>query len=115
MKTITAYKCQFCGKLYQLKFQCEKHEVRCKKNPENNRPCFQCANLRKEITNARIISSDASIYIERVELLYCIERDVFLHTPINEIKGNKYNLGENENLPMPKECNLQINNRLIID
>lgn len=31
---------------------------------------------------------------------------MFLYTPKNQIKGNQFDLGDYENNPMPKECEI---------
>jgi len=97
------YKCEFCNKLYQSKRFAEQHEKSCFKNPENKRPCFSCENLRKEKTE--IYYGYYGADGERiVNLFYCGIKECFLYTPQNEIKGNQFDLGDEENNPMPKEC-----------
>ncbi|MFT5450582.1 MAG: hypothetical protein ACI9N9_000059 [Enterobacterales bacterium] len=94
MKEFNGYKCDHCSKLYQRKGACESHEVSCKKNPENKRPCFECKNLIKER-----YEDDGMVY----NLLYCKAKKEFIHTPQVEIKGNAIETNECNN-PMPKEC-----------
>jgi hypothetical protein len=50
MKTITAYKCSYCKKVYQIKVLCEKHEPICYSNPIT-RSCAGCAYLKSELAN----------------------------------------------------------------
>ena len=99
------YKCEYCNKLYQLKHFCEKHEKICKKNPENDRPCFSCVHLSKKDVVFYEYCGDIEHKVN-LSCLYCEKKEVFLHTPQNEIKGNALELGEG-NLPMPKECDLK--------
>ena len=43
MEEIKAYKCGYCGKLYQRKHACRRHENRdCLKNPKIRPVCFDC-------------------------------------------------------------------------
>ena len=107
VETKEIYKCEHCNKLYQLKHFCEKHEKACKKNPKNDRPCFRCVHLTKKDIEHYYFVGDRDIKVN-FSCLYCDKRKVFLHTPQNEIKGNALDLGD-ENLPMPKECDLQNN------
>ena len=46
MKTIEAYKCEHCNKVYQFKKSCLAHEKRCYKNPET-RSCASCIYLKQ--------------------------------------------------------------------
>ena len=46
MKTIEAYKCNYCNKVYQLKKSCQAHENRCYSNPKT-RSCASCIFLKK--------------------------------------------------------------------
>ena len=99
------YKCEYCNKLYQLKHFCEKHEKICKKNPENDRPCFSCVHLSKKDVVVYEYCGDIEHKVN-LSCLHCDKKEVFLHTPQNEIKGNALELG-GDNLPMPKECDLK--------
>ena len=116
MKIITkeTYKCEYCGKLYQLKIPAIHHESKCRKNPDNWRVCHGCSNLEKKET---LIYSgidncfDGEPINNSVDFLFCTKKQIFLYTPQNEIKGNYHHLDENgnnfENYPMPKECELK--------
>ena len=43
MEEIKAYKCRYCGKLYQRKHACMRHEDNgCLKNPKVRPVCFDC-------------------------------------------------------------------------
>lgn len=42
MKTITAYKCQHCGKVYEKNMSCKSHENKCYFNPKTC-SCASCA------------------------------------------------------------------------
>lgn len=48
MEEITAYKCDHCGKVYQNKGSCAKHEKRCFFNPIT-KACASCEYLSSEI------------------------------------------------------------------
>ena len=46
MKEFQGFKCDHCGKLYQKKHACEKHEGSlCRKHPNNSHPCWFCPHL----------------------------------------------------------------------
>lgn len=53
MKEFKGYKCEFCSKLYQSKYHCEKHEILCYHNPRNNHQCFYCYYCTKETINVK--------------------------------------------------------------
>jgi hypothetical protein len=97
------YKCEYCNKLYQRKKLCEKHEMGCKKNPDNQRPCFGCENLTKEWKT--IYESDAERVCQRkANVLFCKELKKVLHTPKNAANKKLYTLKKGINEPMPKNC-----------
>ena len=101
MKKITAYKCDHCGKLYQRKSACEKHEKACSKNPENDRACFGCIHLRKETHE-----EDGPWTTRKYKFFFCGKLDHFVHPPKVEHKGNAFDTDQ-YNLPMRKECDLK--------
>jgi len=110
------YKCDHCGKWYLSKHFAVRHELMCKRDPENFRPCFDCEHLTKKETEIWIGIDDyhtgEPIY-EKKEFLFCSAKSHFIYTPINELKGN-FNHYDNEgghleNKPMPKECDMQKN------
>lgn len=48
MKEIKAYKCGYCGKLYQRKPNCAEHEDKhCLKNPKIRPMCFDCEHRQR--------------------------------------------------------------------
>jgi hypothetical protein len=100
------YKCDFCNKLYQVKRFAEYHEKGCSKNPENERPCFNCHNMEKRETEITGNYYNGSEWERKVDLFYCKAKNIFLHTPKNELKGNAFELGDDLNEPMPKLCNV---------
>ncbi len=102
-ETKEVYKCEHCRKLYQIKSAAIKHEIRCKKNPENFRACFMCKySIKKEVT----IYEDAyNGEIEfKKELLYCEHFNKFLIPPLAKHKGNYYETDPIPNEDMPREC-----------
>ena len=43
MKEVKAYRCEFCGKLFLRKHNCEEHEKNdCHKIPKNRALCYEC-------------------------------------------------------------------------
>lgn len=104
-KTKEVFYCEFCNKNGLSRYKMEYHEKVCTRNPENYRPCLQCKYISKK--EAKSYNYFQFGIIEReVELLFCDKKDVYLYTPKNQIKGNQFDLGDFENNPMPKECEL---------
>lgn len=113
-KLKNVYYCEHCKK-HGLNMRLMKyHEKVCSNNPKNDRPCFHCGNLIKKQIEIYGEYYDNSEWNRNVELLYCDTKKTFLYTPKNEIKGNQFDLGDEPNEPMPKECNLY-NNQLPSD
>ena len=102
------YYCEYCKKRYIRKDFMERHEKLCYHNPANKRACHGCdALIQKE---NRIHYTYGNIFGEKeidtlVKAFYCTVKKIYLHTPQNEIKGNLYDFGDEENHPMQKECN----------
>lgn len=68
MKTITAYQCEFCDKVYERKESCQGHERRCYKNPKTG-SCASRAFLKKqgfEIGPAAFI--DLNVCLQNIDL-----------------------------------------------
>jgi len=99
------YRCEYCNKLYQRKYAAIQHEKICKKNPDNKRACmvngFVCDHLTKK--RAWYHYPDEENKCE-VNLLYCEYKKIFLYPPKIEVKGNWFELDEELNEPMPKQC-----------
>lgn len=55
MKEVQAYKCDYCGKIYEAQKSCQSHEYRCYFNPRT-RSCASCAFNRIEI--GQIVKTD---------------------------------------------------------
>jgi hypothetical protein len=107
IETKEIYKCEHCNKLYQIKDWCEYHESICKKNPENNRACFLCAHLvSREKVVTLIHGYNGQEENRQLTLMYCNKIKTFLYPAQVEVKGNAYDLGDESNNPMPKECEL---------
>jgi len=108
-KTKQVYYCDHCKKHGLVRSAMERHELICKKNPDNHRPCFQCVHLDKTEALSMHEADDGAISTWSVTVLCCSEKQQYLHTPVNEAKGNVYNLLNHSNNPMPKECDKFIN------
>lgn len=109
----TIYKCEHCRKVYQRKDAAERHETKCKKNPENNRACFGCKFLEKILVSW---SEDYCTDVGRMErertlnVLFCAKKNLIL-TPPNKWEidaGAVYSEAKEElsQEEMPKECEL---------
>lgn len=89
MKIITAFKCDYCGKIYQVKGFTTRHEKFCFQNPENQVECLACGNLDVDRNDL-----GATVF-------YCIAKDIFMHTHIAK-RRNLPIVKTTE--PMPLEC-----------
>ena len=115
MKIITGYKCDFCGKLYQRKYNCEYHEARCKKNPNNFRACFGCKFCTKEVFDIWFDSPLGGGVFEKRNITFCYKFNKGVYPPKIEHKNSGgYELGKYANVPMPKECEFREENVLEI-
>lgn len=99
MKEISkAFRCEFCGKLYELKHACEKHEKACSKNPDNFRPCQECIYSKKKTLD--LAHQDR----RQVDVLFCHKYEHGLIPPKAEHRGKRYDLDGYQNKPMPSKC-----------
>lgn len=106
-ETKEIYKCEHCRKLYQSKHFALRHEQLCPKNPDNNRACFGCVHLGKRQTKVYHDVPSGGEQVQTVEILHCAKKSVFLYPPKVEVKKNMYDLGDDFNEPMPKECEMR--------
>lgn len=44
MKQVSAYRCDFCGKVYLTQHHCRRHEPLCTQNPQTRPLCYSCQN-----------------------------------------------------------------------
>lgn len=42
-KVKQVYICEYCNRLFILKWRAEEHELKCSKNPDNKIECFKCS------------------------------------------------------------------------
>lgn len=105
----TIYKCEFCKKIYQKRKWAEKHELRCKKNPVNDRPCFHCNHLVMKDTEICEDNFNPDAPEELYNLFYCTKKKLFLYPPSVGYKNNAYDLGDDCNEPMPLTCDFSFN------
>lgn len=104
-ENVTVYKCEFCKKKYFQKPACEKHEELCFHNPINKRPCFSCDHCEKKKVTAIIDHGYMNHQAEtQVEILFCNHFKEGIYPPKVSEKGNSLDLGEFDNVPMPKDC-----------
>ena len=108
MKTenIQVYKCDYCNKMYQRKHFCIKHEAGCKNRPDYIRPCHNCKVLKKvKATIPAGYGDQNGCEMEtNVKVLFCEKLDCFIHPPSVATKGNAFNMGDKDNIEMPKQC-----------
>lgn len=109
MKELKAYKCDYCGKLYQRKYHCERHEIVCNKNPDNFRACFGCRFCEFKMEKIYFDNPLGGETVEERKMLFCSKKDIFVYPPRVEFNsyGFGYELGNHLNEPMPKLCELR--------
>ena len=99
---MTIYKCEHCGKIYQMKFYCNEHELKCRKNPANDRPCIHCDYLEMKDFEYDY-NPDNDSYISKGYALFCNKLKHFVHPPYIKTPYSEDDL-ECENIPMPTVC-----------
>jgi hypothetical protein len=116
-QTKEVYKCEHCRKMYQRKEACLNHELRCGKNPDNIRACHGCSVLTKVATTVWAGYGDMNGNEQErvVDVLFCKKIDCFIHPPSVAIKGNAFEMGNKDNLEMPKSCSLKETNWIELD
>lgn len=108
IKTRKVYRCEYCGKYYLSKYHCTNHELKCRKNPSNDRPCFHCKHL--DMTFAEYQNEHGEY--DKVSCFVCNKKNVIMHHPTLLLKLNDAWLEdrllgiieETEQEEMPKEC-----------
>ena len=103
-KAIISYRCDYCNKFYQSKYHCTKHEKLCWHNPANKRPCLTCEYLGKKHAKVMVDSSEYGEIKTTLSVFCCTKRDIYLHLPQSDIKGNIIDLVDDINYRMPKKC-----------
>ena len=101
------YKCEYCNKLYQRKHAAIQHENGCSKNPNNKRACIVDGIACDHLIKKRVWHYFDTPFGEdkqQVDLLYCGHKKIFMYPPKVEAKKNWFELGDELNEPMPKEC-----------
>ena len=102
----TIYKCDHCGKIYQRKFYCNKHEKICRKNPANDRPCFNCSCLTMKTIEYGDYDPEDGVYPSRGNALYCKKQDQFVYPPYTK-KPYYEDDDPDMNIAMPLICSLK--------
>jgi len=101
----TIYKCEHCGKMYQMKFYCIKHELNCRKNPANDRPCFHCACLEMKDFEYGDYDPENGDFPYKGSALFCNSRNIFVYPPYVEKHYCEEEM-DSKNIPMPTKCQL---------
>lgn len=90
MKEVKAYSCEFCGKVFLRKNNCEKHEKNdCSRNPINIGLCYKCKYYHvahgNEVKDVDLVRDDGFKFTKRMQLNKCkINNDLMfnsLHMP----------------------------------
>jgi hypothetical protein len=100
------YRCEFCRKLYERKHFAEAHEINCKKNPANERPCFFCnqAEMKEE---EYFFDTHYGEDSRMVKALYCKAKKHFIYPPsVARSDHGPYEFGDVGNEPMPQTCEI---------
>lgn len=118
MKEVKAFKCDFCSKLYQKERFASAHELKCTSNPANKTVCFGCDHLEKVTAEHTYFDHNGNDYQEEVHIMKCSKIGVYVYPPkVGFSERGPYlaeNLGDVENIPMKKECNLFEEQNIII-
>ena len=115
LENITLYKCEYCGKKYQLKHFCELHEKRCPSNPDNYMACINCENaVKKEMIFIKEVAYFSENYgvgftdeERKINAFWCNAKNHWIYpaTKCNNPILQENIIDEIKNEPMPKECN----------
>lgn len=102
-ETKEIYKCEYCRRVYQIKRFAEAHEISCVKNPDNHRACFGCKHLNKR-DHVLHCNTPIGEFTRTVNICHCAKKGIFLYPPKVEHKETSFDLGNELNEPMPKNC-----------
>lgn len=101
IETKEIYKCEHCRKLYQRPVACKVHEIKCNKNPDNDRACLDCLHSIKKSVEAYPNIGEG---IFTMEVVFCEKKNTGIYPIQTEHKGNYVELVDYLNKPMPKTC-----------
>lgn len=63
MKEVSAYRCQYCGKVYLKRHACKKHEEKiCQKNPVIRPLCYSCQHYHEEMDEQETVVYHLEVY-----------------------------------------------------
>lgn len=112
-KTIEGHFCEHCNKLYQRKHFAIQHEIKCLKNPLNDRPCFNCEHL--DLIHSTICVDYPNGSAEReVNAYWCTKNENYLIPPISKHRGHAYEFGDYENIDMPVNCGQWFTDKILL-
>lgn len=102
IKVDEVYRCSFCGKLYQLKHYCKKHEAACWKNPENHTCCFDCSHYEAPHWE----HDEGDVYGDGPEFVshYCSKDEVEMLSKPQIAKKSQACYRDVEMIEMPQKC-----------
>lgn len=95
MKEITAYRCDYCGKLYRRGKTCTSHEAICAKNSVNFTACFGCKYLTKAEVETTIFGFNGYCEVEedvKVRVCVCTKNNAHMIPPKIQRKGEWYDV-----------------------
>lgn len=112
VNTKPTYKCEHCRKLYQIQSACERHEIRCSKNPDNFKACYDCQFLEKIEVEVNTQDYNGNDNFSQRSIMHCSKLQKYLIPLKLEYSDSTYlqediEDGEKENVKMPKECEHQ--------
>ena len=119
MKEIQAFKCDYCGKLYQRKYATLNHEKLCTKNPENFSACSGCKYI-EEITlefASRYDDDEGNAPDIRSKMFHCkkLNKDVYPAIVLRKKLHLKYPEQFENQEQMPSECEFYYTGKLVDD
>lgn len=87
MKTITAYMCEFCGKVYKTRSGAWKHEKRCFSNP-SRRACQTCRHCEQRSLGIFVADNVGTMHEAGWTYRHCALLDIELDGP--QVKGHQW-------------------------
>ena len=103
-KIKTVYYCDHCNEKRFVKNAMVRHEIICKKNPNNKRACYGCLFLTKEDFEFEYDSGhEGGIITETKKQTFCTKKDVFIATHYQEINQDDVIHYDGVEM-MPKSC-----------
>lgn len=88
MKVVKAYRCEFCGKLFLRKNNCEEHEKNdCSKIPKNRALCYECKHYQiaceNEVEDIELDDEECFLFAKRMQTNKCRINNDLMFNPLH--------------------------------